>query len=224
MNLIFFGSPGVGKGTQAKILSAKLSIPHISTGDILREAVTNETELGLKAKKVMNSGELVSDEIMIGIIREVLNDKKCEKGFILDGFPRSINQAIELEKLFDDLLLKNVIVINISANEEEIVKRLTNRRACKNCGVIFNYNSIKDLNKCPKCSTQNSFFHRKDDQEEVIRKRLEIFKTTTEPVLSYYSGSGKVININGKAQVEEVTEDILNSLKERFGEKITLSA
>lgn len=224
MNLIFFGSPGVGKGTQAKILSSKLNIPHISTGDILREAVTNETELGLKAKKVMESGELVSDEIMIGIIREVLSDKKCENGFILDGFPRSIKQAITLDALLDELSIKKVFVVNIYAKEEEIVKRLTNRRACSNCGKLFNYNEIKDLSNCPECSFEKSFIHRKDDQEDVIRRRLNIFKTTTEPVLTYYADKERVVHINGFDSVENVTTEILNAFNEKFGTTTILSA
>src|SRR5690606_15977357 len=143
MRLILFGSPGVGKGTQAKILSSTLKIPHISTGDILREAVKNQTPLGIKAKKIMDAGELVSDDIMIGIIRDKLQE--CTDGFILDGFPRTLTQAVAFDHLTDELGFKDVIVVNLYGDEEKIVSRLTNRRACKQCQNIFNYFDIKDL-------------------------------------------------------------------------------
>ncbi len=137
MRLILFGSPGVGKGTQAKIFSKNFNIPHISTGDILRKAVKEQTELGKKAGELMSQGQLVPDDLMIGLIKYVLTSEECNKGFILDGFPRTTNQAIALDNLFVQIGIDNVILINITADENEIIKRLNNRRACKVCGNIF---------------------------------------------------------------------------------------
>ncbi len=186
MKLIFFGSPGVGKGTQAKILSAKLNIPHISTGDILRKAVTEQTPLGIKAQEAIKKGELVSDDIMIGIIRESLSKPECDKGFILDGFPRTKTQAVEFDLLLKEICGSDITLIALTGNDEEIIKRLTNRRACMVCSNIFNYNEIKDLRKCPSCGAENSFYQRNDDKEEVIKHRLQIYKSSTKPVLEHY--------------------------------------
>ena len=212
MQLLLFGAPGVGKGTQAKLLSSKFNIPHISTGDILRQAVKDQTELGKKAHEIMSRGELVPDEIMIGIIKYRLNKSDCQKGFILDGFPRTENQAIELDRLMAELNLGQLKLINIFADEEEIVKRLNKRRACKNCGSIFSLSEIQGKETCPKCNAKNSFHLRDDDKEEVIRKRLEVFRNTTESVLNYYRKQGKVISVNGLGSVQEVNNEILKAL------------
>jgi len=212
MQLLLFGAPGVGKGTQAKLLSSKFNIPHISTGDILRQAVKDQTELGKKAHEIMSRGELVPDEIMIGIIKYRLNKSDCQKGFILDGFPRTENQAIELDRLMAELNLGQLKLINIFADEEEIVKRLNKRRACKNCGSIFSLSEIQGKETCPKCNAKNSFYLRDDDKEEVIRKRLEVFRNTTESVLNYYRKQGKVISVNGLGSVQEVNNEILKAL------------
>lgn len=215
MNLILFGAPGVGKGTQAKILNEKLKIPHISTGDILREAVKNETMLGLKAKEIMSRGELIPDEIMIDIIREKLKEPQCKNGFILDGFPRTVIQAQELLDLFNELKINESIIIILQADEDEVVKRLTNRRACKVCGNIFNLNELSDLSRCPKCGAENSFYQRNDDKEEVIRKRLNVYKLQTEPILDFYKNKNqKLIFIDGMESIEEVNKNILFNLKE----------
>lgn len=213
MRLILFGSPGVGKGTQAKILSEKYNIPHISTGDILRKAVHEKTPLGLKAGKIMERGELVPDDLMIELIRETLNSDFCKNGFILDGFPRTTVQAEALDNLFHELNIDNVILLHITADEEEIVKRLSNRRACKVCGTIFILQEIEELNKCPKCNAENSFYQRNDDTEEVIRKRLHIFDENTKPVFGYYKSQGKAITINGLGSIESVNNEIINTLE-----------
>ncbi|MHB1687683.1 MAG: adenylate kinase [Ignavibacteriaceae bacterium] len=217
---MLFGSPGVGKGTQAKILSNKLDIPHISTGDILRQAVSDRTPLGLSAEEKMSKGELVSDDIMFGLIKETLAQDKCKNGFVLDGFPRTIAQAVELDKIFEQLKIKDVRLVIITANEEEIVRRLTNRRACSNCGNIFNYNDIKDSNICPSCGAMDSFYQRDDDKEDVIRNRLKIYKNTTEPVLSYYQTRRSEIYIDGLDTIDEVTNNILAELKKAGSNKI----
>jgi adenylate kinase len=212
MRLILFGSPGVGKGTQAKILSAKLNIPHISTGDILRKAVEEKTSLGIEAKKIINRGELVPDDIMIGIIKDTLNDKRCKNGFILDGFPRTIKQAEDLDKLFNELNINEVILLAITADENEIIRRLTNRRACKSCNRIFVYDDIKNFDKCPDCGAEDSFYQRSDDTEDVIKNRLNVFRSTTKPVLDYYEKNKEVIYIDGLGTVEEVSKRILDRI------------
>ena len=212
MRLLLFGAPGVGKGTQAKLLSSKFNIPHISTGDILRQAVKDQTELGKKAQEIMGRGDLVPDDVMIGIIKYRLSKTDCNSGFILDGFPRTDKQAMELDNLLNKMNMGDIRLINIFADEEEIVKRLNNRRACKECGHIFTLAKIKNTNSCPNCKSQNSFYLRDDDKEEVIRKRMEIFRKTTEPVLKYYEKQGKVISINGLGAVEEVNNEILKIL------------
>ncbi len=212
MRLLLFGAPGVGKGTQAKLLSSKFNIPHISTGDILRQAVKDQTEMGKKAQEIMSRGDLVPDDIMIGIIKYRLSKNDCNGGFILDGFPRTDKQAMELDKLLNEMNIVDIKLINIYADEEEIVKRLNNRRACKECGHIFTLAEIKDTMICPNCKSQNSFYLRDDDKEEVIRKRMEIFRKTTEPVLKHYEKQGKVISINGLGTVEEVNKELLKIL------------
>jgi adenylate kinase len=224
MRLILFGAPGVGKGTQAKILSSKLNIPHISTGDILRQAVHDKTPLGIKAQKIMNAGELVSDDIMIGIIKDTLQQQRCKQGFILDGFPRTLAQAESFDKLLNELNIKEIYLVNIFANNEEIVNRLTNRRACKSCNNIFNYQEVKDLLACPKCGAENSFYQRNDDKEEVIRRRLSVYEENTRPVLNFFESKSSVVNANGIGKVEDITIEILKGLEEKAGKKIILSA
>ena len=212
MRLLLFGAPGVGKGTQAKLLSAKFNIPHISTGDILRQAVKDETDLGKKAQEIMSRGDLVPDDVMIGIIKYRFSKSDCNEGFILDGFPRTTNQAVELDKLLQEMNINDIKLINIYADEEEIVKRLNSRRACKECGHIFTLSQIENSDSCPDCNAKNSFYLRDDDKEEVIRKRMEIFRMNTEPVLNYYEKQGKVISINGLGSVEEVNNNLLKIL------------
>jgi adenylate kinase len=213
MRLIFFGSPGVGKGTQAKILTSRINIPHISTGDILRQAVKDGTPLGLKAQEIMNRGELVPDDIMIGIIKATLQKDYCRNGFLLDGFPRTIAQAKAFDNLLNQLGIKDIYLVYLSADENEIVQRLTNRRACKVCDSLFIYSEIKDLKKCPKCGADDSFYLRDDDKEEVIRKRLEVFRNETKPVLNHYDQQGKVIEVVASGSIDEVTGKLFKALK-----------
>ncbi len=215
MRIILFGSPGVGKGTQAKIISKNLNIPHISTGDILRKAVKEQTELGKKAGEIMARGELVPDDLMIALIKEVLTSAECKNGFILDGFPRTTVQAAALDKLFSQIGISDAVLIYITADENEIVRRLNNRRACKQCGSIYVLKDIENVNACPNCGAENSFYLRNDDKEEVIKNRLEVFKSTTMPVLDYYKGKGRVIEVNGLDTIENVNKNIIESLKEK---------
>ncbi|MBZ0201010.1 MAG: adenylate kinase [Ignavibacteriaceae bacterium] len=212
MRFILFGAPGVGKGTQAKILSSRLNIPHISTGDILRKSVKDRTQMGIAAKIIMDAGELVSDEIMIGIIKETLDSDLCKNGFILDGFPRTIAQAQALDLLLAEITINHISLVAITANEEEIVSRLTNRRECKNCKNIFNYREIKGSDSCPNCGAKNSFRQRDDDNEDVIRHRLSVYHASTKPVLKYYEDQNKVVFVNGLDPIEKVTENILRAI------------
>ena len=212
MRIILFGAPGVGKGTQAKILSSKLNIPHISTGDILRSAIEKKTPLGLEAKTIMDRGELVPDNIMAGIIRDTLKEEINKNGFILDGFPRTVAQAKGLDKLLTELNMSQKKIISITANEEEIIKRLTTRRACKNCKQIFSLEEIENSDSCPNCGAKDSFYQRSDDKEEVIRKRLEVFNTSTKPVLDYYGENNNVIYVDGIGKVEEISQRIMQKL------------
>lgn len=212
MQIIIFGSPGVGKGTQAKILAAKLNIPHISTGDILREAIKNKTELGIKAKEIVDKGELVPDDIMGRIIEETLNNPKCSNGFILDGYPRTINQAKILEEIFKTIKNEKHFLIKLDADDEIIIDRLTNRLVCSKCGNILNKTEVKENFNCPVCNSLNNYFKRADDDESVIRRRLKVYHETTAPVFDYYKDKADIIEIDGSLQTEKVTEEILVKL------------
>jgi len=213
MRLILFGGPGVGKGTQAKILSTKLNIPHISTGDILRQAVKDQSEMGKKAGEIINRGDLVPDDIMISIIKERLSKPDSQNGFILDGFPRTEIQAAALNKLLEELNINQFTVVYIFADEEELIKRLNYRRACKECGKIFSLQKIDGLDKCPNCGAENSFYLRDDDKEDVIRNRLKVFKSSTIPVLNYYKERREVVSVNGIGNIEDVNGLILTELE-----------
>ena len=209
MRLILFGPPGVGKGTQAKLLSSRLSIPQISTGDMLREAITEGTELGKKAKAVMDAGNLVSDDIMIGIIREVLTSKKCANGFILDGFPRTVPQATALTVLLEELSLKLDTVINMEVDEDEIVRRLGSRMTCPQCGKIYNTTTdhLVEGAKCTTCGGE--LYQRDDDKPETTRKRLKVYAQSTFPVKEYYNKIGLLRTLNGVGDVEDIHKKIL---------------
>jgi len=208
MNLILLGAPGAGKGTQAKLIVEKYGIPQISTGDMLREAVAKGTELGKKAKEYMDRGELVPDEVVIGIVKERLKQPDCEKGFILDGFPRTLKQAEELDKMLEELGKKIDAVINVHVPEEEVVKRIVNRRTCKNCGAVYHliYNPPKEEGKCDKCGGE--LYQRDDDKEETVRARYKVYKEQTEPLIEYYSKKGLLYNVDGTKSIEEVFEEI----------------
>ena len=208
MRLIMFGPPGVGKGTQAKLLSEEFGVPHISTGDMLRATVTEGTELGKKAKAIMDAGQLVPDDVMIGIVREVLSSSKVKNGFILDGFPRTVEQAQALVTLFDELHIKNYKVINFIVNEAEIIRRLASRLMCVNDGKIYNKltDGVTTETPCPACG--GKLIERKDDTEETVRKRLAVYHSTTEPVMEFYKKRGVIVQIDGMSSVEFVQEEI----------------
>jgi adenylate kinase len=215
MRILFFGPPGVGKGTQAKLISQKLNIPHISTGDLLREAVAAGTELGKKAKSIMDAGKLVSDDIMIGIITEVVKSDKCKNGFILDGFPRTVPQAEALEVVLKELQKPVEIVISLEASDEELVNRLSKRVTCSKCKSIFNLlvDTLADQNKCPNCG--GSLYQRDDDKPETIQKRLKVYAESTAPVKEFYQRRGLLSPIHGLGVIEKITGDILAAIAQK---------
>ena len=208
MRLILLGPPGSGKGTQGAWLSSKYGIPAISTGDILREAVRRGTELGKKAKSYMDAGELVPDDVIIGLIEERLSEPDCAKGFILDGFPRTVPQAEALEELMKRRNWPLDAVLSLEVPDEEIVRRSVNRRVCANCGRVFNL--ITDPppadGKCPVCGGE--IIQRDDDNEETVRARLRVYNEQTAPLKDYYEKRGKLIRVDGVGSIEEVRSRI----------------
>ena len=201
MNIILLGPPGVGKGTIASKLSKKMKVPHISAGDMLRENVAQKTELGAKAKNYMDKGLLVPDELVIEMIKERLKRKDCKKGFILDGFPRTIKQADEISNA-----AKADKVVNLQASSRIIVKRLSRRRVCSQCGFIYHLDFIKPNREgfCDKCS--GTLYRREDDNPEAIKKRLEVYKEQTEPLIKYYQDKYLLVDVDGSGTPEEVFE------------------
>lgn len=209
MNLILLGAPGAGKGTQAKSIVDKYGIPQISTGDMLREAVKKGTDLGKKAKEYMDKGELLPDEVVIGIVKERLKQDDAQKGFILDGFPRTIKQAEELDKILSELNLQLDAVINVAVPEDEVVRRIVNRRSCRDCGAVYHliYKPPKEEGKCDYCGGE--LYQRDDDKEATVRDRYNVYRQQTEPLIEYYSKQGLVKNVDGTKSIDEVTQDVM---------------
>ncbi len=195
MSLILFGAPGAGKGTQSNMISSEYKYLHLSTGDMLRKEVANKTDLGLEVKEMMSSGALVPDSIVISIIENELVVNKCD--FVLDGFPRTLSQAIELEKLLEKMSINQPKVILIDVNISALLARLTGRRVCSICGAVYNveFSPPKTTNKCDSCGGE--LFQRDDDKEEVITKRLIAFNQNMEPLKNYYSTNGRLQFVSG---------------------------
>ncbi|MCX8204202.1 MAG: adenylate kinase [Candidatus Nezhaarchaeota archaeon] len=215
MRLIILGPPGAGKGTQAKLLSERLGIPHIATGDMLREAVEAKTELGKLAKQYMDKGELVPDWLVIKLIEERLQRADCHRGFILDGFPRTIRQAEALEDYLRKAEAKIDAAINLEVGEEEVVKRISLRRTCRSCGAVYHlaFNPPKRDELCDKCGA--SLYQREDDKEETVRRRLKVYRQQTEPLLEFYRQRGLLVSINGEKDIEHVLNEILRYIERR---------
>lgn len=213
MRIIIFGAPGVGKGTQAKMIALELDIAHISTGDILRAAIKNETELGLKAKSIVESGGLVPDDIVAGMLKDALKEDRCKNGYILDGYPRTLAQAEILSKIFEELGPETIHLIKLEAKDEVMVQRISNRLVCNTCGNILTKEVVTENFTCPKCQSQNSYYKRKDDDEEVIKNRLKLYHEQTAPVFDFYKNKSHVIEIDGTGTIEEIKIAILSALK-----------
>jgi len=211
MDFILLGPPGAGKGTQAKLMIDKWNTPQVSTGDILRAAVREGTELGVEAKGFMDRGELVPDRVVIGIIAERLREDDAADGFILDGFPRTIPQAEALQKILDELGRNIDHVISIEVDDEELVTRLTGRRMCKGCGesfhVVFNPSAKEGI--CDRCGGE--LYQRDDDTEETIRQRLAVYSEQTQPLIAYYEKQGKLRRIEGTGSIEEIFSRVLDA-------------
>ena len=198
MNIIMLGAPGSGKGTMAKLIASDFEIPHISTGDIFRENIKNQTEIGKQAKELIDKGELVPDEITIKIVENRLKENDCQKGFILDGFPRNIAQAKALETFAK---IDRVILLDVS--DEEIERRIVGRRACKNCGEIYNLETY-DKQTCEKCGGE--LYQRDDDKLETVRHRLQVYKKQTAPLIEYYRDN--IFRVEGKETAKETYEPV----------------
>ncbi len=216
MEIIIFGAPGVGKGTQAKVLSQDLNIPHISTGDILRAAVEEGSPLGKQVKEIMEKGELVSDGLMAQLVKDMLHSERCKNGFILDGYPRTIPQVEIFEQIRKDLNLQHTCLLEIKVDFDVIIKRLTSRLLCVKCQSIITEEQIVEKDTCPVCGSKGSLIKRKDDTLEVVQNRLKVYQDATEPIINYYLNSGdlKVLSVNGDQPVEKVTREIENKLTE----------
>jgi adenylate kinase len=214
MNLVLMGLPGAGKGTQAEKIVDQYHIPHISTGDMFRAAMNEGTELGLQAKSYMDKGELVPDEVTIGIVRERLSKPDCEQGFLLDGFPRTVPQAEALEDIMSGLGRKIDYVINIDVDKDILMERLTGRRICKECGATYHlmFNPPKEPGVCDRCGGE--LYQRRDDHAETVQNRLDVNLKQVQPLLDFYRTKGYLKNINGQQHIDQVFSDIDDLLKD----------
>lgn len=212
MRIVLLGAPGSGKGTQAKRLMADKHIPQISTGDMLREAIASGTRFGLKAKSVMGSGNLVPDDVVLGIISERLGKPDAAEGFILDGFPRNMQQALDLSELLDELGTPLDTAVLLDVDFDILMKRLTGRRTCSLTGKLLNiyYSSQEELDECTNAGGE--LIQREDDNEETIANRLEVYRENTEPLIDYYARRGKLTTVSAEGTVDEIYERLLAAL------------
>ncbi|MBC8214792.1 MAG: adenylate kinase [Candidatus Marinimicrobia bacterium] len=212
MKMILVGPPGVGKGTQAKYLVEKYSIPQISTGDMLRANIRKNTQMGIEAQKFMNAGKLVPDDVILGMMKNRLQEDDCKNGYILDGFPRTIPQARGLDKLLTEMNENLDVVLVITVANEEVIKRLSSRRSCKNCGAVYNlmFDPPKTEGICNQCNGE--LYQRDDDKPETITKRLEIYSRQTEPLVDFYTKQNLVKSVIGLGTIQEVKNNISSIL------------
>ena len=209
MRVIFLGAPGVGKGTQADFVASRFHVPKISTGDLLREGVAKQTPLGLKAKGYMDRGDLVPDEVVIGLVQEKLNSSECSTGFLLDGFPRTVAQADKLSELLADQQLSIDHVVHFVLPREEIVRRLSGRRNCSKCPAVFHVESIppKRNGVCDLCGAD--LVQRSDDRPETVQSRLTVYEQQTAPLIDYYKRKDLLFELDGSGSVETVQDRLL---------------
>lgn len=212
MRIVLLGAPGAGKGTQAKKLIDKFSIPQISTGDLLRAAVGEGTDLGKEAKSYMDKGELVPDSVVLGMVEERLSQDDCKDGYILDGFPRNTAQAEALDEMLEKLGMPLDAALNVDVPTEDLMKRLTGRRTCQSCGQMYNvyFNPPSDEGKCDKCG--GDLFQRDDDKEETISKRLEVYQDQTAPLIDYYNQKGILKTVSGTGDIDAIFEKVVQTL------------
>ena len=212
MRLILLGAPGAGKGTQSEMLMKEYSIPTISTGNIFREHISKNTELGQKAKKYMDEGKLVPDELVIELVKDRITQDDCKQGMILDGFPRTIPQADALDKMLADLEMPIDHVLNIDVPDENIIERMAGRIVCPKCGASYHklYKKEKTAGICDEC--QSALIQREDDKEETVKKRLEVYHAQTKPLIEYYEKQGKVAHVDGVGTLEEVSARVKKAL------------
>ncbi len=206
MKLILLGAPGCGKGTQAALISKKYDLPHISTGDLFRDNIKNETLLGLKVKAVMDTGNLCPDDLTVELVQERLSQKDCQKGYLLDGFPRNLIQANALDKISSPDK-----VINIKVDLSKIERRITGRRSCPKCNGSFHIDFIGDVEVCPDCGATLEI--RKDDNSQTVKERLQVYKLQTEPLVEFYTKQNKLVNIDGDLSIDDVFEQIVKALE-----------
>jgi adenylate kinase len=213
VRIVLVGPPGAGKGTQANFIASHLTIPRISTGDIFRSNVAKNTELGVKAKEYMNRGDLVPDEVTVAMVRDRLAEDDAQPGFLLDGFPRNVPQAETLKKILAELDTRLTVVVELVVDEEEVVRRLSGRRTCRQCERVWHvvYDPPTHEGVCDDCGGE--LFQRDDDKEEVIRHRLEVYKTQTAPLVAFYADEGILVGIDAAGPVEEVTTRALGALR-----------
>jgi adenylate kinase len=213
VRLVLVGPPGAGKGTQAHFIASHLSIPRISTGDIFRYNVTNHTKLGAQAKEFMDRGDLVPDEVTVAMVRDRLGEDDAKEGFLLDGFPRNVPQAETLKKMLAETDIKLTVVLELEVDEDEVVRRLSGRRTCRRCERVWHvlYDPPSREGSCDDCGGE--LFQRDDDKEEVIRHRIEVYKSQTEPLVAFYADEGILAVIDAAGPVEEITSRALGALE-----------
>ncbi len=213
MKIIMLGAPGAGKGTQAKKIAERFGIPHVSTGDIFRANIKNQTELGKKVKKIIDAGQLVPDELTIGMLMDRIHEADCENGYVLDGYPRTIPQAENLTKALAQTGDAIDYAINVDVPDEHIVSRMSGRRSCPGCGAMYHivYSAPKKAGYCDSCGTE--LVIRDDDKPETVKNRLNVYHEQTSPLIEYYKGQGSLRTVDGTQDIEEVYKDILGILE-----------
>lgn len=217
MRLVLVGPPGAGKGTQAEFVAAHLAVPKISTGDIFRANVSQGTRLGLEVKRFLNEGKLVPDEVTISMVRDRLAEPDAADGFLLDGFPRTVPQAVELDKMLADLGTQLDIVLELVVDEDEVIRRLSGRRTCRGCGKIWHveFDAPSKQGICDRCGAE--LYQRDDDKSETIENRLRVYAKETAPLIDFYGAQGKLVGIDATGLVEDITVRAIDALRSYGG-------